>query len=1282
METAAGVKSGVFKAHVGKTKEEVLVSLPRTKSGNVSAVGGSKKLHDILMPQAAPQAPAKGQRTRKAQPVAEPQPVPEQPDGKVTLSRLKAGLSDVLGLRADSDAYVESLISTYGYLDDEGKLDLDGDDLKTALTGLQRHASAGLTRRDGTVVVRPLAEHVAKLKAEKANAKKKTAQPAAEPQDDVSPVAFERKENTLPETTPVNVSPVARFIDTLRRWIDPTTEGDKLDVAKSRTLLVPATLETLQDLLSSIRSHIPNSPEPVVVRSVNDLPPHLQYLLGDDDTGGLYDDRTKRIYLLPPAFASAAKLEITLLHEGVHAGLHKKFGDMFAKQMYDLAAKLGGKEGILKLAESMGLSKQISEYLGTANRMRDKDAAVFLLHELAAFRGERGGKPNLLSRAIVSAAAKVLDMLGLSALAKSMRDAKDARTAVDDLVEISKEAFSQKDSPKERGIRRHPGSVFDGEFRRREGSQDAPMRKKLSHIMDVVNGFLSRSGLGLAAYSFVASNTAVIGTVSKEIANRVQSTLKDANGMKRASVSHIMQSISESMGRNKLSEDDRAKAMEYLVGEVSMDRIQKETDKDSKIPAVVAESRAALRRVYGRYVLPIFLTRAQTALEQAARVDSDAAGKASALASAVGKHLQHLSEPSDIETAIYRGRGLYVIGADNKLSKVDSVREGDTIYALKHDRGGDHFPRVYDYDAIMKDKQGFIQQIMSAVDNTGEPFIHDVKTAEGIFNDLTANPDQYFQLDAIHSAEPVGAPVSGRERERKYKLPNHVFGKYIKQDVSTIVPVYMSQLMNSAAFLKEFGPMDVDRDGNIDPRDTSNEVARMLNGISDPSVRQKVKRAIDASFNPNYQGARWGTEMRTMASAAQLAAAIAFMPLIVLSSLPELANHIAAGRTAMERDIAKKVMWKTITNMFSEGGRASNAMMRYRMESLGIISSELVDHAMHGISQAQEIMGLEGSIKSLTGDFYRRTGITRYTSFQEMLAGTIALESLRTAAKALRSEETNAHDKQQAISTLVRFTGVQPEAFSSMSPADRLSVAKQLADQVTVWESTGEKSVLDDGSPVEVEANAAVNKAINEGVRVRVAHAAAGDVPFYFNDPIGKVVGQFKRFFYGATANILPNLSANVQDGEYSEGAKQLMWFAGIGIPAAALGLMAAHAVKYAAVAEVSSVLSGTNVPQTPFSVWQHDKDFATNLLTESSIYATTGLLAATPYYGISERPGGLLEPLNWAASAGLVNTMFSKPESLVDNAVLAATMWTAGEKMSAVLDKRYKSRIDSQRSM
>jgi hypothetical protein len=812
--------------------------------------------------------------------------------------------------------------------------------------------------------------------------------------------------------------------------------------------------------------------------------------------------------------------------------------------------------------------------------------------------------------------------------------------------------------------------------------KNAPIRKKLSDIMDAVNGFLSRSGFGLAAYSFLAANTAVIRVVSPEIADRVSAALKRAKDDQRSAVSLIMMTMSESMDRHKLSDADRTKAMEAITGEIDEARLVEMYGKDSKIVDVARETRTALRKVYDDLVQPIFLGRAQADLEKAYQTkgDSDAVGKAAA--KAVRDHLQLLSEPADIENAIRKGKNFFVVNADNKIVKVDGVPTTGQVFTLKHDRGHNHFPRVFDYDAIMRDKQGFIKQLMSATREDGTPFVEDEKAAESIFNDLTANPDYYYQLDAVHSAEPIGAPVSGREKARKYNLPNFVFGKYIKQDVATIVPVYMSQLMNSAAFLEAFGPMDMDADGNMDLRDDSNEIARMLNSIPDASIRQKVKRAVDASFNPNYQGARWSTEMRVAASAAQFAAAIAFMPLIVLSSLPEFANHIAAGRTALERDIAKKVMWKTITNVFSEKGRASNAMMRYRMESLGIISSELVDHAMHGISQAQEIMGVEGWLKSKTGDFYRRTGITRYTSFQEMLAGTIALESLRTASKALLSNETNVYDKQQAVSTLVRFTGVQPDAFANMPQADKVAAAKKLAQQVSVWEQGGEQSIFDGDTAEQKEANRAVNLAINEGVRVRVAHANAGDVPFYFNDPLGKVVGQFKRFFYGATANILPNLTANLQDGEYGEGAKQMLWFAGIGIPAAAIGLMAAHAVKYAAATEIGNAFTGANNPQTPFSVWQHDKDFATNLLTESTIYATTGMLAATPYYGIMERPGGLLEPLNWAASAGLVNTMWNKPESLVDNAALAAMMWYGGEKMSAQLDKRYKERIDSQRKL
>lgn len=1060
--------------------------------------------------------------------------------------------------------------------------------------------------------------------------------------------------------------------------------------------LRPPSLRDMKGVVSKIQSSFRDFPSVRILSMFSEAPPHVIERAAQEghdgsDVHGFFSTTDGVIYVVQDKVESLTHLEQILLHEGFHMGLRQSGAAQEVVSALDNAiAKLGGLDGIVALAEQQGVMDRLQPYLDGWNELVAKGEATqeranrILLEETLAPLAERGGVGIGKWRKAVSAVADFVRSLGFERIANWLDSSSDPTVVAHNLLKMANRGLDSKsvDSMVEDAGFMAVSGELPSLSVGKEVPKSAPIRKKLSAIMDAVNGFLSRSGFGLAAYSFLAANTAVIRVVSPEIADRVSAALKDAKDKQRSAVSHIMMAMSESMDRHKLSDADRTKAMEAITGEIDDARLVQMYGKDSKIVDVARETRTALRQVYDELVQPIFLGRAQADLEKAYQTqgDSDAVGKAAA--KAVRDHLQLLSEPADIENAVRKGKNFFVINADNKIVKVDGVPTTGQVFTLKHDRGHNHFPRVFDYDAIMRDKQGFIKQLMSATKEDGTPFVEDEKAAESIFNDLTANPDYYYQLDAVHSAEPIGAPVSGREKARKYNLPNFVFGKYIKQDVATIVPVYMSQLMNSAAFLREFGPMDMDADGNMDLRDDSNEIARMLNGIPDASIRQKVKRAVDASFNPNYQGARWSTEMRVAASAAQFAAAIAFMPLIVLSSLPEFANHIAAGRTALERDIAKKVMWKTITNMFSEKGRASNAMMRYRMESLGIISSELVDHAMHGISQAQEIMGVEGWLKSKTGDFYRRTGITRYTSFQEMLAGTIALESLRTASKALLSNETNVYDKQQAVSTLVRFTGVQPDAFTKMPQADKVAAAKKLAQQVSVWEQGGEQSIFDGDTAEQKEANRAVNLAINEGVRVRVAHANAGDVPFYFNDPLGKVVGQFKRFFYGATANILPNLTANLQDGEYGEGAKQMLWFAGIGIPAAAIGLMAAHAVKYAAATEIGNAFTGANNPQTPFSVWQHDKDFATNLLTESTIYATTGMLAATPYYGIMERPGGLLEPLNWAASAGLANTMWNKPESLVDNAALAAMMWYGGEKMSAQLDKRYKERIDSQRKL
>jgi hypothetical protein len=600
---------------------------------------------------------------------------------------------------------------------------------------------------------------------------------------------------------------------------------------------------------------------------------------------------------------------------------------------------------------------------------------------------------------------------------------------------------------------------------------------------------------------------------------------------------------------------------------------------------------------------------------------------------------------------------------------------------MVHDRGMYHFPRVWDFDKIRKDEEGFVRSVTSAMRPDGTPYV-DEKAARGLFKSLT-NGDDFRQKGQLIGTDEfltlVGTPASGREKARNEKLayiPNHVFDQYILQNVMDVMPIYFNHFSRRVAYADEFGPVKYYNNGAFEIRHGGDEIATFMNGLPQEAI-PSLQNAVQSITNPNYQWKQWSPAMRTAAAALQFGAAVAYMGLIVANSLPEFALQIAAGRNKLERDTARKVMWNTIKNIMTADGRKSNAMQRIHMEALGIVSAETVEFAMHGISDTREIMGMEGKLKSWMGNFYRATGITRYTSFQETLAGTTGLQVLQSATKGLLSEETNAYDKQQSIDTLTRSTGMNTREYAKLTKDEKAQIAAAQAAKVKLWmdasEAAGEPlsswEAKKIGDPALIEAAEAVHEAVANAVRVRVAHATAGDVPFYYNDPVFKVVGQFKRFFYGATRNVLPNLAANWIDGEFKDAMAQTAWFAVIGTVAGYLGLLASQS-KY--------LLMDT---QPPFSIYADGKDAGDKLLTAAS-YGTTGVLASQPYLGMMDRPGGLIEPLNWAAGLGLTKQTLTDPTRLVDNLAIAGLIWKFGGMYQDKVDKQYLDRLSTNNSL
>lgn len=106
----------------------------------------------------------------------------------------------------------------------------------------------------------------------------------------------------------------------------------------------PTTLQTQQveNLVNRITDKWVNAPEIVVVKAEEDLPVRIRGQLAREDrkagtTPGLYDTKTKKVYLIADNLSSANDVVLTIAHEVAgHYGLREMLGDAYTTTMNSL----------------------------------------------------------------------------------------------------------------------------------------------------------------------------------------------------------------------------------------------------------------------------------------------------------------------------------------------------------------------------------------------------------------------------------------------------------------------------------------------------------------------------------------------------------------------------------------------------------------------------------------------------------------------------------------------------------------------------------------------------------------------------------------------------------------------------------------------------------------------------------------------------------------------------------------------------------------------------------
>lgn len=141
-------------------------------------------------------------------------------------------------------------------------------------------------------------------------------------------------------------------------------------------------LEKVQAVVDKIKANWKGAPNIRVVESIEDLPNNLQdFIDAHPDTPGLFDPRTKQIYIIADNLATESGVVYTVTHEAVgHYGLREVLGDRYDAVMnaaYLNPSIKAAADAYLKANPEVSKQEAVEEVIAErAETSYDKDSAV------------------------------------------------------------------------------------------------------------------------------------------------------------------------------------------------------------------------------------------------------------------------------------------------------------------------------------------------------------------------------------------------------------------------------------------------------------------------------------------------------------------------------------------------------------------------------------------------------------------------------------------------------------------------------------------------------------------------------------------------------------------------------------------------------------------------------------------------------------------------------------------------------------------------------------------
>ena len=1256
------------------------------------------------------------------------------PATKLTKKNLYTNVATALGLDANDDgdsAYLDNLFAATGYMNANGKIDLDIDTPDTAYTLLMDTASNGVTR-NATVVLPRASEYLSKkrrataaiprtddtidveleapdqprrfidalndgdktrltgwmnkgkvrdavmLSATPGEARealgklvkgsaKANAQKALDILNEIAPAATTTVDGVTEITDPEELARIQTEINS--RQDKPT--GEEMLRQQMRTERMDAGTTTADEIGFSTHQsgHPRTSGRPPLEREMRAREaqvakgfaafPKVNYLSTFADAPQPVRERAKleghdgrdvraffhrgQIYINREAIGNMVEFEEALLHEGFHLGLRQRFSGETTVQVLDNAVdSVGGWDGIISMAEELGTADRLRPYVDGLQRVMDRDpewtqrrANRMLLEEALAPLSETKTLPKspLFDR-FKNILASAMRRLRFNEIANSLERSTSAAGTAHRILTMANKGLVVG---KQAGQYDNGFSVAWDSLKNIKPDDVKPTLRKLKDVKGNAVKLKDATAKGLA-HIRLSSVKAIIAMFSPELADKMHKLVLASERRKAQEINKLFTIL----GSSTLAEESTNRVYETFAYQTS-DEKARATLNDAEYE-LFSKLRSFSNNIMESYIRPIAEAKFRATVNSIKDIPDDD-GRIDKLARAVGRSFRPLvdKEGNAVQTTATIG---YVIDTATGEMRQVPIGSGVATHVLKEEM--DNFaPRIYDYETLRRNKQQFIQDMIDRPNND----IDDAEEAERIYNIIMGSEGKtYLDPNEILLDTP-----HGHLRSRKVHLSNYALRGYIDASPDAMA-AYLNQIVHHSMFTQEFGAFESDGyTVRALTKDTS--LAKLLN---DPNISQDDKAMLGEAVAHALRMDLGKGNQALRAPFAWLKALTSLFTMytIVPMSLSEVAYMSSTQNTANKRAIARRIMAKHFKDgmkaIFSES--PTRAQQQARMESMGLIFTRVADKVSHDMENLAAAQGLEGKANKFRNKAYSAFGAHGWARFVGTMAADIADEMMMENVRLLDDPNADKDDVAKANFELEKF-GIT-------------------ADELRSWRDMGKPTVNEAADEKSAQLASRVADAL---YRYQITMATKPDSmteTTWAKTPVGGLVWLFKSFFYATGKNILPRYLENRKaDGsvDIAGTGLQLMEMAIIGAAASALGMFAAHAIKYGIPSEI------LDIKQPPFSLTNPDIGAGTKLF-EIGTNAATALTGLYPFATALERPGGVFDLSNIAVPIGFAEKFLDVDNypKLATQLGIAGSFYMAGTAYENYQEKR-KQGVDKQ---